>query len=295
MKKLFISDIIDKKNVEVELYGWVGNIRDHKKIIFVDLRDRSGILQVVGDSSFNKLSPEDVIYVKGIVKKRPENMVNKNILTGEIEVQVKEWKIIAESEELTIDLSKDELNVTLPTLLDNRPLSLRNKKIKSIFTVQTTIIDEFRNSLKSLDFKEFQAPILVPAQAESGAEVFSVSYFDHTAYLAQSPQLYKQIMLGAFEKVFTVTHAFRAEPSVTTRHITEYISLDAEMAFINSWTELMDTVEIVVKNIVSSVFAKCKEELKLFKAATPLIPNQIPRIKLSEALEIVGKRIKQNL
>src|SRR3989344_1377861 len=295
MKKLFISDIIDKKDVEIELYGWVGNIRDHKKIIFVDLRDRSGSVQLVGDSSFNKLSPEDVIYVKGIVKKRPENMVNKNILTGEIEVQVKEWKIIAESEELPIDLSKDELNVTLPTLLDNRPLSLRHPKIRSIFTIQTTIIDEFRNSLKNLGFKEFQAPILVPAQAESGAEVFSVSYFNHKAYLAQSPQLYKQIMLGAFEKAFTVTHAFRAEPSVTTRHLTEYISLDAEMAFIESWQDLMDTVEIVIKNIVSAVFSNNKEEIKLFKTEKPIISDPIPRIKLSEALKIVGERLKQDL
>ena len=295
MKKLFISKIIEKVDQEVELYGWVNNIRDHKKIIFVDLRDRSGILQVVGDSSFKKLSPEDVIYVKGIVKKRPENMVNKNILTGEIEVQVKEWKIIAESEELPIDLSKDELNVTLPTLLDNRPLSLRHPKIRSIFTIQTTIIDEFRNSLKNLGFKEFQAPILVPAQAESGAEVFSVSYFDHKAYLAQSPQLYKQIMLGAFEKAFTVTHAFRAEPSVTTRHLTEYISLDAEMAFIESWQDLMDTVEIVIKNIVSAVFSNNKEEIKLFKTEKPIISDPIPRIKLSEALKIVGERLKQDL
>ena len=295
MKNLFIANIVEKIGQEVELYGWVNNIRDHKKIIFIDLRDRSGIVQLVGDSSLKKLSPEDVVYIKGSVKKRPQNMVNPNIATGGIEVEIKEWKLISESEELPIVMSKEDLNVSLPTLLDNRSLVLRHPKIKSIFTVQTTIIDEFRNSLKSLDFKEFQAPILVPAQAESGAEVFSVSYFDHTAYLTQSPQLYKQIMLGAFEKVFTVTHAFRAEPSVTTRHLTEYISLDAEMAFINSWTELMDTVEIVVKNIVSSVFAKCKEELKLFKAAAPLIPNQIPRIKLSEALEIVGKRIKQDL
>lgn len=295
MKKLFISEIIDKADKEVELYGWVSNIRDHKKIIFVDLRDRSGIIQLVGDSSFKKLSPEDVIYVNGIVKKRPENMVNSNIPTGEIEVQVKDWKLIAESEELPIDMSKEELNVTLPTLLDNRSLSLRHPKIKSIFSVQTAVIDEFRNSLKNLDFMEFQAPILVPAQAESGAEVFSVSYFDHKAYLAQSPQLYKQIMLGAFEKVFTVTHAFRAEPSVTTRHLTEYISLDAEMAFINSWEELMNTVEVVIKNIIKSVFSKCSDELKLFKTTEPLLPNQIPRIKLSEALQIVGKRLKQDL
>src|SRR3989344_2028008 len=125
MKKLFISETINKVDQEVELYGWVGNIRDNKKIIFVDLRDRSGTVQLVGDSSFNKLSPEDVIYVKGIVKKRPENMVNKNILTGEIELQVKDWKIIAESEDLPFDMSKEELDVTLPTLLDFRSLTLR--------------------------------------------------------------------------------------------------------------------------------------------------------------------------
>src|SRR3989344_8039596 len=129
MKKLFIADIVDKIDQEVELYGWVNNIRDHKKIIFVDLRDRSGILQVVGDSSFKKLSPEDVVYIKGIVKKRPENMVNKNILTGEIELQVKDWKIIAESEDLPFDMSKEELDVTLPTLLDFRSLTLRHPKI----------------------------------------------------------------------------------------------------------------------------------------------------------------------
>ncbi len=295
MKNLFIANIVEKIGQEVELYGWVNNIRDHKKIIFIDLRDRSGIVQLVGDSSLKKLSPEDAVYIKGTVKKRPQNMVNPDIPTGEIEVEIKEWKIISEAEELPIDMSKEDLNVSLPTLLDNRSLVLRHPKIKSIFTVQTTIIDEFRNSLKNLGFMEFQAPILVPAQAESGAEVFSVNYFDHTAYLAQSPQLYKQIMLGAFEKVFTVTHAFRAEPSVTTRHLTEYISLDAEMAFIDSWTELMDTVEVVVKNIINSVSSKCSTELKLFKTTLPLIPNHIPRIKLSEALDIVGKRIKQDL
>ena len=104
--RMLIKEIINKENEQVELTGWVATRRDHGKLIFVDLRDRSGSVQLVGDSSFNKLSPEDVIYVKGIVKKRPENMVNKNILTGEIEVQVKEWKIIAESEESSDVFSK---------------------------------------------------------------------------------------------------------------------------------------------------------------------------------------------
>ena len=94
MKKLFITNIVEKIGQEVELYGWVNNIRDHKKIIFVDFRDRSGIVQLVGDSSLKKLSPEDVVYIKGSVKKRPQNMVNPNIATGEIEVEIKEWKLI---------------------------------------------------------------------------------------------------------------------------------------------------------------------------------------------------------
>src|SRR3990167_9951005 len=175
MKKLFIADIVDKIDQEVELYGWVNNIRDHKKIIFVDLRDRSGILQVVGDSSFNKLSPEDVIYVKGIVKKRPENMVNKNILTGEIEVQVKEGKIIAESEELPIDISKDDLNLNLPTLLDFRSLTLRHPKIKAIFKVQEVVIDAFRRALQTKDFFEFQEPSIISSAPEGGADIFELN------------------------------------------------------------------------------------------------------------------------
>jgi len=295
MKNLFIKQVVEEVGKEVELYGWVNNIRDHKKIIFVDLRDRTGVVQLVGDITFKKLSPEDVIYVKGLVKKRPENLINPNINTGEVEVEVKDMKILSEADELPIDMSKDELNVSLPTLLDYRSLTLRHRKIKSIFTVQTAVIDEFRNSLKQMGFIEFQAPILVPAQAEGGAQVFPVSYFTHKAYLAQSPQLYKQIMLGVFERVFTVTHAFRAEPSVTTRHLTEYISLDAEMAFIDTWQELMDAVENVIKNIVESVFKDYPEELKLFNATKPLVPNKIPRIKLSEALKIVGDRLKEDL
>ncbi|OGK30918.1 aspartate--tRNA(Asn) ligase [Candidatus Roizmanbacteria bacterium RIFCSPHIGHO2_12_FULL_33_9] len=295
MKKLYIKDVVDKVGKEVELYGWVNNIRDHKKIIFVDLRDRTGIIQLVGDSPLKKLSPEDIIYIKGIVKKRPLNMVNPNIKTGEVEVNVIEMKLISEADELPFDMSKEELSVTLPTLLDYRSLTLRHPKVKSIFRVQESIISEFRNSLKRMDFIEFQSPLLVPALAEGGSAVFPVTYFNYTAYLAQSPQLYKQIMLGVFEKVFTVTHAFRAEPSVTTRHLTEYISLDAEMAFIDTWENLMDTVEIVIKNILGRVFEDCPDEIKLFNVTKPLIPAKIPKLRLKDALEIVGKRLKEDL
>jgi nondiscriminating aspartyl-tRNA synthetase len=295
MKKIYIEDVVNKIGQEIELYGWVHNIRDHKNIIFVDLRDRSGIIQLVGDISFKKLSPEDVIHVKGVVKKRPENMINKKIKTGEIEINVQKLDVISESYPLPIDLSKEDLNMSLPTLLDYRGLTLRHPKIKSIFKVQETIIDEFRKTLKDLGFVEFQAPIIVPAQAEGGSAVFSVNYFKYKTYLAQSPQLYKQIMLNAFEKVFTITHVFRAEPSVTTRHLTEYTSLDVEMAFIDSWEDLMNTAEDLIKKIINKTFQKCKEEISIFKTQKPLIPQKIPRIKLQEALKIVYKRTQRDV
>jgi nondiscriminating aspartyl-tRNA synthetase len=295
MKKEYICDVINQVEKEVTLYGWVHNIRDHKKIIFVDLRDKTGIIQLVGNISFKKLSPEDVICVKGIVKKRPENTINKKIKTGGIEIIVSNFDIISQSSPLPIDLSKEDLNVSLPTLIENRSLVLRHPKISAIFKVQETIIDEFRNILKNLDFTEFQTPIIVPAQAEGGAAVFSVNYFKYKTYLTQSPQLYKQIMLSVFEKVFTVTHVFRAEPSVTTRHLTEYTSLDVEMAFIDSWTDLMDTAEIVIKKIIEVAFKKCKEELDLYNIKMPLIPQKIPRIRLQEALKIINKRTKKDV
>lgn len=295
MKKYFIEDVVSRVGQEVELYGWVNNVRDHKKIIFVDLRDRSGIVQVVGDEKFQELSPEDVVYIKGTVQKRPEKLVNSKIKTGSVEVKAKEFKVISKAQELPIDMSKEDLNVTLPTLLDYRTLTLRHPKIAAVFKVQEAIIEGFRKSLKYLGFIEFQAPIFVPATAEGGAEVFPVKYYEYQAYLAQSPQLYKQMMLGAFEKVFTVTHVFRAEPSVTTRHLAEYISLDAELAFIDSWEELMQTAETVVKGTLNFVKSNAPEELKLYNATLPKVIEKFPRLKLKEAQEIIYKRTKTDV
>lgn len=295
MKKLFIAEAVDKVGKEVELFGWVHNKRDHKKIVFIDLRDGTGIIQVVGDEKLKDLMPEDVIYIKGIVKQRPKNLVNPKLKTGSVEVETKEFRLIAKAEIPPIDLTKEELNVSLPTLLDYRPLTLRHPKTAAIFCVQEVIIETFRKTLKDSGFREFQAPILVPAQAEGGAEIFPVTYFDHTVYLGQSPQLYKQMVLGMFEKVFTVTHAFRAEPSVTTRHLTEYVSLDAEMAFIDSWQDIIETVENVVKKIVLAVEKDCREELKMHNATVPKMPKKIPQLKLREAQEIIFKRTKNDV
>jgi nondiscriminating aspartyl-tRNA synthetase len=134
----------------------------------------------------------------------------------------------------------------------------------------------------------------VPANAEGGAAVFKINYYDKSAYLAQSPQLYKQILVGAFERVFSITNVFRAEPSVTTRHLAEYTSMDAEMGFIDSWEDLMDVCEAIIKNTFSDLEKNCKKELKTLKAEIPQIKGEIPRIKMRDAQKIIFERTKRD-
>ena len=273
----------------IRVSGWVNSRRDHGGIVFLDLRDGSTILQVVAKPDLVEgVKEEYVLEIEGEVQKRPIKMVNPELETGEIELKAQKIKILAKADSLPFDLR--EINLTLPRLLDYRPLTLRNRKIRSIFKVEEEIISAFRNTLKDLGFCEFESPSIVPATAEGGAEVFHIDYFNHDAYLSQSPQLYKQIMVGAFEKVFTITHVFRAEPSVTTRHLCEYISLDMEMGFIDSWEDLMDVGDSLIKNIFAAIEKNCQKELTLFKATLPKINGKIPRIKMREAQEIIFKR-----
>jgi len=295
MKTLTISHIVSHIGEEVEIRGWVNVIRNHKKIVFLDVRDASGIVQVVGDSSFAQLSPEDVVTIKGLVKKRPEKLINPKIPTGTVEVEAKTFTLLAHAQELPFDMGKEDLGLTLPVLLDYRSLTLRHGKIRSIFKVQETIVQTFRKTMKDAGFTEVQAPTIVATATEGGAEVFPISYFDKKAYLAQSPQFYKQILVSIFEKVFTVAHAYRAEPSVTTRHLTEYVGLDAEMGFIDSWTEVMDMAEVLLKNIFLAVKTDHNDILDQYKVEVPKITTTIPRIKLTEAKEIIFKRTGRDI
>lgn len=293
MKRTLICETPKAVGKEVLLKGWVNTKRDHGKITFVDLRDRSGIVQVVGSGEeLSSLKPEYVIEIVGEVKKRPENLVNPKLKTGEIEVEVKKVTVLSKAEELPFDMGKEVLDLTLPVLLDNRAITLRHPTQKAILKVQEVIIDAFRKALKEKDFVEFQAPSIIPEIPEGGADVFEVKYFDHKAYLAQSPQLYKQIMTGVFERVFSINKIFRAEPSVTTRHLAEVVSLDAEFGFIDSWLDVVEMAEYTIRYILKEVSEKCEKKLAMFNATIPQIKDKIPVVKLREAQEIIFKRTK---
>ena len=289
MERSLIADTVGKVGQKVRLEGWANTIRDHGKITFIDLRDRSGIIQCVGES-LKRVSPESVIEIMGTISERPEKLINPKIATGSVEIQIESLKVLSPAAELPFDMGGEDLNVDLPTLLDYRALTLRHKKQQAIFKVQAVIIDAFRQALLKKDFIEFQAPSIISSVPEGGAEVFKVKYFDHEAYLSQSPQLYKSLLVGIFERVFSVNQIFRAEPSVTTRHLTEATSLDAEFGFIDSWKDVLDMEEYVIRFIFSEVEKKCSDELALFDATLPKISDKIPVLKLKEAQKIIYKR-----
>ncbi len=291
MNRTLILDCKEKIGQDVSVCGFVQVRRDHGKIKFLDVADRSGIIQVVlGGGKGGELRPQDVVKISGQVNKRPENLVNKNILTGEIEIYSEDVEVLSKAEELPFDMGGKDLNLQLPTLLDFRSLTLRHPKIKSIFKVQEVVVDAFRQALKEKDFTEFQAPVIIPQTAEGGAEVFQVKYFDHTAFLAQSPQFYKQILVPVYERVFAVNKTLRAEPSITTRHLAEVTTLDAEFGFINSWEDLMDMAEYTIKYIFDRVAKENKDVLEKYETTIPKTSEKIPCIKLREAQEIIFKR-----
>ena len=293
MERTYIKDLKEHIGTEVVVAGWVDIRRDHGKLIFLDLRDMSGKVQMVALPNHpeavalaSTVRSEWVIEVRGMVNARPPKMVKEGVLNGELEIEMLEVKVLCKAQELPFELGT-ELN--LDTYLDNLPLTLREEKAHAVFKVQAMIIHAFRNFLVGEGFTEFQAPKLIGEDAEGGANSFNVEYFGHTAHLAQSPQLYKQIMVGVFERVFTTGNVYRAEKHSTTRHINEYTSLDIEMGFIKDHTDVMNMENRILAYIVKELKEKCSDEFALFGATIPEVPEKIPAMKLREAQEIIKK------
>src|SRR3989344_5461620 len=290
--RIYLNNLHDQTEKEVTVMGWVDTRRDHGKLIFIDLRDRTGKIQMVALPNHSdahalaeKLRPEWVIAVTGKINIRPEKMINKAEANGDIEIEITNINILSEAKELPFE--KDtELN--LDTYLDNLPLTLRSERARRIFLVQASIIQTFRESLTKDGFIEYQNPILVGGDGEGGAAAFRVDYYNEKkALLATSPQLYKQILVGVFERVFTTTKVFRAEKHATTRHLSEVVQMDFEMGFIDDHRSVMDVLENTIKKIVQKITEEHKETLDYFKIETPLIPTNFPVLKLREAQKIL--------
>jgi len=285
MERINIENLNNHLGKKVLIKGWAHRIRKLKAITFVILRDRTGMVQCVLDNTLidlGILKLESVISIEGEVKE------GNNTLNS-YEVIIEKLDILSEvKEELPIEINKKELEVNLDTMLNHRVLSLRQEKKNAIFKIQELIAQGFREFLIKEGFTEIFTPKIVAEGAEGGTEMFEVKYFENKAYLAQSPQFYKQMMVGAgYERVFEVGAVYRAEQHNTNRHLNEYISMDFEMGFIDSDEDVMKMEEELLKYILKKIEVEGPKYLKVLEVELPRIEEAIPRLRFSEALEIL--------
>lgn len=274
---------IDKK---IRVMGWVHRVRELGGISFVLLRDRSGMIQIVLEGKTG-LTNESVISARGMARENER-------APGGVELQDVEIQVLAAADpDLPLPVNADPERISLDAILDNRMISLRMPKILSIFRVQAAIVRVFADYLRGRDFTEIKTSKLVGSGTEGGAGLFTVEYFDTKVYLAQSPQFYKQALVASgLERVFEIGAAYRAEKHDTARHLNEYVSLDVEMAFIESERELID----LEKGFLKAVFAALRKEnaadLEVFGAEL-LSDGEVDGIPLTgydEAKDIISAR-----
>ena len=255
----------------VRVVGWLQAIRKVGAINFVVVRDGFGVVQGLVATAPD-LELESIVALEGVVVAEPQLELHGAAVTP---------LVIAESPPVVL-LSKKVLNVPLPTLLEHATVANRHPTRRKVFRVAAAAMRGFRAALDREDFVEIQSPKLVGTATEGGANVFAVSYFERTAYLAQSPQLYKQVMVGVFERVYEVGPVFRAEPHETSRHLSQYTSLDVELGFITDHRDVM----AVLTRVLAAMFAEVAP-----LAAVPEVPAQIPVIDFLEAREQIANAL----
>lgn len=274
---------------EYVIAGWVDTVRVHGKLVFVVVRDRSGKIQVVAKKNVSEeawktareLTPESVVAVRGV-------LVESKAALGGREIQAREIVLLNKADPLPIDIH-DHTKTVLAKRLDWRFLDLRNPRNQAIFLIEAEMARAAREWFNSNGFVEIFTSKIVGAATEGGAEVFSIVYFDKPAFLAQSPQLYKQLgVIAGFERVYEIGPAFRAEPHHTTRHLTEYTSVDLEMGFIDSYEDVMDAVEGVVRSMVEAAVSRYRRKIEeFFPDAVTKLPQRFPRITIREAYKLL--------
>lgn len=281
MQRSYVSEI---KSGEVLLKGWVHELRVLSKMSFVILRDSSGMVQcVVKDSNVSDFTLESVVEIRGKVKSAK---VKAEGVRDDVEVEVYEIKMLNKAEKLPIQVNEKTVSTELPTRLDNRSLDVRKPRIRAIFKIQSVIANGFREYFAEKDFIEIQTPGIIATSTEGGTDLFEVKYFDTKAYLAQSPQLYKQLMAISLERVFLITPVWRAEKHDTTKHINEIRQMDIEVAFADDMA-IMKYLEEVVKYLVKKVLDECKPELEIL--GVKLKVPDAKYLKYSEAVELLNK------
>jgi nondiscriminating aspartyl-tRNA synthetase len=277
----------------VRLSGWLHQQRRLSRTTFLVVRDGRGVAQVVvdaaGRAALGELAPETVLEVEGEV-------VATEQAPGGVELRDPSVRVLsASSGSPPVELRRPTLKEQLPTRLDHAAVALRHPRERARFAIAAASIAGYRAALDGLGFLEILTPKLVGSAIEGGANVFEVDYFGHPAYLAQSPQLYKQIMVGAFERVYECGPAFRAEPHDTARHLAEFTSLDLELGFIEDHRAVMHMAREAVAGMVDGVRSRASAAVELLGLALPTVTGAIPSVPFTEAQQLVeqgtGRRV----
>lgn len=261
MNHLPISKTPEKIGEKVTLYGWVDKIRDHKKIIFLNLRDRSAVLQIIGGENLRVLSPEDVVKIEGLVKERPSKLVNPKLITGKIELELTDFEILNKSKTLPLPIDTDGRDIEEEIRLKYRYLDLRRERMQKIVKLRSDYFRELRNALYEENFTEVETPILTKSTKEGARDFIVPSRLQPGKFYAlpQSPQQYKQLlMVAGVERYFQFARCIRDEDLRADRGF-EHTQLDLEMSFVTR-EDVMTTVENMVKKSVKNVGGKLQKE-----------------------------------
>lgn len=282
------GDLVKKVGEKVTIQGAIHRIRKVGGLQFVIIRDGRLLIQCVLEPDKNDISSErykegDIISLSGSVRLDQRAPLGAEVAAEQIAI------LSSPYEQPPFTLNKKTLDVSLDTKLDFRPISLRHPSQRAIFRIQAALAQLFREALIQAGYTEIFSPKIVFAGAEGGANVFKMDYFGKTVFLAQSPQFYKQMMVGVYGHVFEVAPVYRAEPHETSRHLNEYISMDFEMGPIKSFEDIMQMETFALKHIMSRLPELCSDELKLLGAVVPKI-EEIPVIRFAEAQKIAERQ-----
>ncbi|MEI6533373.1 MAG: amino acid--tRNA ligase-related protein [Candidatus Roizmanbacteria bacterium] len=253
MKKYFIEEVVKMVGETVDLYGWVDTKRDHKKIVFIDLRDRSGTVQIIGGEELKSLSPEDVVHITGIVKERPEKLINPKMKTGTIEVEAKTATIITKAQPLPLPINTDGYEVDEEIRLKYRYIDIRRTRMIRNLTLKSHIATFIRQYLTDLGFLEIETPILTKTTPEGARDFIVPSRLQQGKFYAlpQSPQQYKQmLMVAGIEKYFQFARCFRDEDPRKDRAYGEFTQLDMEMSFVTQ-EDILQLIEKMFTEVVN--------------------------------------------
>ena len=287
MQRIYSVEMPTHVGERVVLAGWLHRLRRLSSVTFLILRDGRGLSQIVVTSpadveALAALAPESVLRISGEVVAAPQAPRGCELAAQQIEV------VEPALEPPPFELHRPQIPAQLPTMLDHAAISLRHPRQRALWRVAAASVEGFRRTLRAEGFTEVLTPKLVAGATEGGADVFHVDYFGRDAYLAQSPQLYKQILVGAFERVFEIGPVFRAEPHDTPRHLNQYTSLDAEMGFIDDHHTVMGVVERAIAGMLLALSETAAEEIALLKLVLPASVTPFPSIHFAEAQALIA-------